>query len=123
MGSLSSLRSSSGHSRSIKVGHQGKRHYIHAGSEVVSQSVYRDWKIKVCTRQTGVTMRRSLFVVFLEGPCAPFHHKIERQPSKPRAIQAAKQLVDRWYEENGERWEITKRRQEKKSYFDRNSIS
>lgn len=118
MGNLSSLRSSAGHTRSLRAGHQGKRHFFHAGSEVVEQFLYRDWKIKIAARQTGVTMRRSLFVVFLEGPCAPFHHKIERQSSKPRAIQAAKQLVDRWYEENGERWAEAKRRQEKQAYFE-----
>lgn len=117
MGNLSSLRSSSSQSRSLTGSRNGVRHYVHAGIERIKTTEYRDWKIKVSARQTGMTVRRALYTAFLEGPCAPFHQKIERQTSKIKAIAAAKSFIDRWYEENGDRWETEKRRQARRAHF------
>ena len=117
MGSLSSLRSHSGSSRPSFQGHAGKRHRTFAGSGQVETSTYRDWRIRVVQKEQGITIKRKFFTVRLEGPCAPFHHSIERMPTLNRALIAARDYIDRWHENEGARWQEQRDKRERDQQF------
>lgn len=117
MGSLSSLRSHSSHTRPSWSGHAGKRHRTLNGSAQVETSTYREWRIRIVFKETGITVKQKYYTAQLEGPCAPFRHTIDRMPSLHRVLSAARDYIDRWHENEGARWNEQREKRQREQEF------